>query len=130
MLPHQGLLINGVRRSKFQHCRRGRRRPRNCPVPRGLSRRGPSLYCARRVRRGGRVAEGARLESVYTGNRIVGSNPTLSASAIRNPFSGALQTLRNRTVWLTARRTSGVHHGAARAETFSTGHFSPELCTL
>jgi hypothetical protein len=25
------------------------------------------------------VAEGARLESVYTGNRIVGSNPTLSA---------------------------------------------------
>jgi hypothetical protein len=26
------------------------------------------------------VAEGARLESVYTGNRIVGSNPTPSAS--------------------------------------------------
>ena len=25
------------------------------------------------------MAEGARLESVYTGNRIVGSNPTLSA---------------------------------------------------
>ena len=33
-----------------------------------------------RRRRDGRVAEGARLESVYTGNRIVGSNPTLSAS--------------------------------------------------
>jgi hypothetical protein len=31
-------------------------------------------------RRDGRVAEGARLESVYTGNRIVGSNPTPSAS--------------------------------------------------
>ncbi len=31
------------------------------------------------LRRGGRVAEGARLESVYTGNRIVGSNPTPSA---------------------------------------------------
>jgi hypothetical protein len=29
--------------------------------------------------RDGRVAEGARLESVYTGNRIVGSNPTPSA---------------------------------------------------
>jgi hypothetical protein len=29
------------------------------------------------------VAEGARLESVYTGNRIVGSNPTPSA---RDPF--------------------------------------------
>jgi hypothetical protein len=26
------------------------------------------------------VAEGARLESVYTGNRIVGSNPTPSAN--------------------------------------------------
>jgi hypothetical protein len=32
-------------------------------------------------RRDGRVAEGARLESVYTGNRIVGSNPTPSAKA-------------------------------------------------
>ena len=31
------------------------------------------------------MAEGARLESVYTGNRIVGSNPTLSASASREP---------------------------------------------
>src|SRR5262249_37779625 len=31
------------------------------------------------VRRGGRVAEGARLESVFTGNRNVGSNPTPSA---------------------------------------------------
>jgi hypothetical protein len=33
-------------------------------------------------RRGGRVAEGARLESVYTGNRIVGSNPTPSANPV------------------------------------------------
>jgi hypothetical protein len=37
-------------------------------------------YIAPLVWRDGRVAEGARLESVYTGNRIVGSNPTLSAS--------------------------------------------------
>jgi hypothetical protein len=29
------------------------------------------------------VVEGARLESVYTGNRIVGSNPTLTASLPR-----------------------------------------------
>jgi hypothetical protein len=29
--------------------------------------------------RGVRVVEGARLESVYTGNRIAGSNPALSA---------------------------------------------------
>ena len=28
------------------------------------------------------MAEGARLESVYTGNRIVGSNPTPSASGL------------------------------------------------
>ncbi len=30
--------------------------------------------------RGVRVAEGARLESVYASNRIAGSNPALSAS--------------------------------------------------
>jgi hypothetical protein len=29
------------------------------------------------------VADGARLESVYTGNRIEGSNPSLSAIALR-----------------------------------------------
>ena len=39
----------------------------------------PDRYIAHVCRRGGRVAEGARLESVYTGNRIVGSNPTPSA---------------------------------------------------
>ena len=32
-------------------------------------------------RRDGRVAEGARLESVFRGNSNVGSNPTLSASS-------------------------------------------------
>ena len=32
------------------------------------------------IRRGGRVVEGARLESVYTGNRIAGSNPAPSAN--------------------------------------------------
>jgi hypothetical protein len=31
-------------------------------------------------RRGGRAAEGARLESVYAGNRIAGSNPAPSAN--------------------------------------------------
>jgi hypothetical protein len=40
------------------------------------------------LRRGGRVAEGARLESVYTGNRIVGSNPTPSARPLPERFSG------------------------------------------
>jgi hypothetical protein len=42
---------------------------------------GTAMTVARR--RDGRVAEGARLESVYTGNRIVGSNPTPSAILLR-----------------------------------------------
>ena len=49
-----------------------------------------SLICRAflQVRRGGRVAEGARLESVYGSNVIVGSNPTLSAKIARYlPFS-------------------------------------------
>jgi hypothetical protein len=33
------------------------------------------------------VAEGARLESVYTGNRIVGSNPTPSANICSQMFA-------------------------------------------
>ena len=36
--------------------------------------------------RGGRVVEGARLESVYTGNRIEGSNPSLSARGMKKAF--------------------------------------------
>jgi hypothetical protein len=36
-------------------------------------------------RRGGRAVEGARLESVCTGNRTEGSNPSLSASASASP---------------------------------------------
>ena len=35
------------------------------------------------------MAEGARLESVYTGNRIVGSNPTPSATRLRLRFGAA-----------------------------------------
>jgi len=35
-----------------------------------------------RPRRDGRVVEGARLESVYRGNSIEGSNPSLSASLV------------------------------------------------
>ena len=34
------------------------------------------------LRRGGRVVEGARLESVYRGNSIMGSNPILSANKL------------------------------------------------
>ena len=38
-----------------------------------------SAHAALTPRTGGRVVEGARLERVYTGNRIEGSNPSLSA---------------------------------------------------
>src|SRR5437763_5133108 len=42
------------------------------------------------ARRDGRVAEGARLESVYTLTGIVGSNPTLSASFFPSRFQPQL----------------------------------------
>ena len=38
------------------------------------------------------MAEGARLESVYTGNRIVGSNPTPSARPLPQPVLWQGQT--------------------------------------
>ena len=41
----------------------------------------------RETRRGVRVAEGARLESVYWGNSVAGSNPALSATHL--PAFGA-----------------------------------------
>ena len=52
---------------------------------------------ARALRRGGRVVEGARLESVYTGNRIAGSNPAPSAIFNSKEIVGALRPMR-RTV--------------------------------
>ena len=54
-------------------------------VHRVVRRRTAAILRGPVTRRDGRVAEGARLESVYTGNRIVGSNPTLSASASCEP---------------------------------------------
>ena len=42
------------------------------------------------------MAEGARLESVYTGNRIEGSNPSLSANRVTtnilSPVFGPLKS--------------------------------------
>src|SRR5690242_8699723 len=52
----------------------------------------------RRGGRGGRVVEGARLESVYTGNRIAGSNPALSASPSKQFVLRRSQTANNRPV--------------------------------
>ena len=43
-----------------------------------------------KFRRGVRVAEGARLESVYTFTRIEGSNPSLSAKNCPTDFSAGL----------------------------------------
>lgn len=37
-----------------------------------------------------RVVEGARLESVYTGNRIEGSNPSVSANTNQRPAFGGV----------------------------------------
>ena len=39
------------------------------------------------------MAEGARLESVYAGNRIEGSNPSLSANFIYNTVQNQLLTI-------------------------------------
>jgi hypothetical protein len=65
------------------------------------------------------VAEGARLESVYTGNRIVGSNPTPSATPKREELaSNILQFLvgwfdlatRRETLLLIKSKTDGGRH--------------------
>src|SRR5580698_1575828 len=66
---------------------------RGCLRPRGGWCYRPRLALLRGARRrGGRAAEGARLESVYAGNRIAGSNPAPSASSPENR-------------WLMARRS-------------------------
>jgi hypothetical protein len=44
----------------------------------------PSPACGA-IRRGGRAVEGARLESVYGGNSIAGSNPAPSANFVIIP---------------------------------------------
>ena len=63
------------------------------------ARRHVKRHAARRMGRGGRVAEGARLESVFTGNRNVGSNPTPSASILKDRFSGPHDQPRNARDW-------------------------------
>jgi hypothetical protein len=50
-----------------------------------------------RLRKGVRVVEGARLERVYTGNCIVGSNPTLSATS-RSRLSHNSNGINNQTL--------------------------------
>jgi hypothetical protein len=62
-------------------------------------------------RRDGRVAEGARLESVYRGNSIEGSNPSLSASSQRTTY-----TISEFLHGLTARNSRPSHHGQCQEE--------------
>src|SRR5215813_4886584 len=80
--------------------------PPGAPLYNGVSR-----FNVGESRRDGRVAEGARLESVYTGNRIVGSNPTLSASA--QLLSTTIVSGRQRFRPAPAEARSGVRESAA-----------------
>ena len=61
----------------------------------------PALsLCSTSFRRGARVVEWARLESVYTVySRIEGSNPSLSAKHKNAPPSGAFLCLPQRSVY-------------------------------
>ncbi len=65
-------------------------------ISRALARGGPvgdKLSNDGRLWWGGRVVEGARLERVYTGNRIEGSNPSPTATKFPN-FSPTCALLR------------------------------------
>ena len=76
------------------------------------------------------MAEGARLESVYTGNRIVGSNPTPSASGTPDPVLPLVMALPKTAYWgyfpikLWTRRRPG------EAQFVLSPAFSLELCTF
>ena len=52
--------------------------PGHCP----LAESPPDFVALIRLRRDDRMAEGARLEGVHTGNRIADSNPTFSAGQV------------------------------------------------
>jgi hypothetical protein len=73
---------------------RDRAKGRDAPLP---ARRGSAVDKPQLAWRGGRVVEGARLESVYTGNRIAGSNPAPSASQPNKCFVFALFSYFNRS---------------------------------
>ena len=76
------------------------------------------------------MVEGARLESVYTGNRIEGSNPSLSATCpcesvlpirLRPDFSAVFEGY-----------AGGAEHwlrSPEGPEAFSRGRYSPDLLT-
>jgi hypothetical protein len=80
------------------------------------------------------VAEGARLESVYTGNRIVGSNPTPSATPRReiletNFFLARTPGLKISIVLAPFAQTSGPPPHTAPGADVLSGLMSPNLCT-
>ncbi len=76
------------------------------------------------------MAEGARLESVYTGNRIVGSNPTPSATQFRNPLCGLAVRLEIKWESAVPRVDPLYFYVDYWGKLLSTGPFSPELCTF
>ena len=76
------------------------------------------------------MAEGARLESVYTGNRIVGSNPTPSASDTPVPILRVAEGLAERGVFAVV-FIRALHLGrSVGGRTHSPTLFSLELCTF
>src|SRR6185503_15313798 len=66
-------------------------------------------------RRDGRVVEGARLESVYRGNSIQGSNPCLSAS-----YQNSIRSDRSRQLFFYLRSSKAAIGGTAREMTSAT----------
>ena len=80
-------------------------------------------------RTGGRVVEGARLERVYTGNRIEGSNPSLSAIPFKMPAPrscpGGIFAFCSWVAW----RGGAVAAGPGGRKAVSQGRYSPHLMT-
>ncbi len=75
------------------------------------------LSSVNRLRRDGRVVEGARLESVYRGNSIEGSNPSLSARIASVTYSGRFCEI----PWSAAAAGGGVAEAAGHVSTGDGG---------
>ena len=74
------------------------------------------------------MVEGARLESVYTGNGIAGSNPALSAFA-RRSFAPPLKLRRHAvSVGGLCLFYAGASADAVRGATVPLSHHEPGIC--
>ena len=89
------------------------------------------------ARRDGRAAEGARLESVYTGNRIEGSNPSLSARLSRSENfpqrqpggEVAAHTVQPATAWSRGRAGLELFRGSGVRVRSVQEKFAPDLAS-